>query len=90
MANIKKNHLHKINVESLNANNQSITIDSNKYFVSYSTVIAVKSGYDIYLDKKYWDYSSTTSRYRNIFLNLTTKETKKKIVNKEIKLIDLN
>ena len=35
----------------------------------------------IYLDENYWDYSVTTGKYRNIFLNETKKETEKKIAN---------
>ena len=44
----------------------------------------------IYLDKNFWDYSVTTSRYRNKFLGLNTKEIKSKIKNNEIQLINLN
>ena len=43
-----------------------------------------------YLDKKYWNFSNTTSKYRNKFLNETTKETIAKIKSGEYKLVDLN
>ena len=42
------------------------------------------------LDRKYWNYSNTTGKYRNIFLNETITETKKKIKSGEYKLTDLN
>jgi len=44
----------------------------------------------ITLDVNYWDYSKTTSKYRNEFLGESTKETKAKIKSGEYKLADLN
>ena len=43
-----------------------------------------------YLDKTYWDYSTTTGKYRNQFLGETKKETEKKIKSGEYALVDLN
>ena len=73
--------------------NQFIFTDEigNKYFQSYSSVIVKKDPLDqIYLDQKYWNYSNTTGKYRNIFLGETIKETKAKIKSGEYKLTDLN
>ena len=42
------------------------------------------------IDKHYWDYSTTTGRYRNIFLGETKKETQKKIDSGEYVLTNLN
>ena len=70
-----------------------ITVGNDKYFQSYSSIIAVDrfGKYPkIFLDKNHWNYSSTTSKYRNIFLNETTKETRAKIKSGEYKLRDLN
>jgi len=60
-------------------------------FQSYDSNIAFKS-YDgqILLDKIYWDYSVTTSKYRNLFLNESKKETEKKIENGTYILTDLS
>ena len=44
----------------------------------------------IYLDSTYWDYSVTTSKYRNQFLNETKKETQAKIDSGEYILTNLN
>jgi hypothetical protein len=44
----------------------------------------------IELDQKYWNYSNTTGKYRNIFLGETITETKKKIKSGEYILTDLN
>ena len=75
--------------------------DGNKFFQSYNSVIA-KIGLSktwlkdqdfnpkIYLDQKYWNYSNTTSKYRNIFLGETIKDTKAKIKSGEYILTDLN
>ena len=43
-----------------------------------------------YLDSRCWNYSKTTSKYRNIFLGETTKETQSKIDRGEYKLTNLN
>ena len=75
--------------------NQFEMIDDmeNTWFQSYDSIIAVKlplfNG-GIILDEYYWDYSRTTSKYRNIFLNMNTSEIKKAIRNGQIKLMDLN
>ena len=87
------------NIESSNGNkiaNQFVITDDkqNEYFQSYNSMI-VKKDYEsdqvkIYLDQKYWNYSNTTGKYRNIFLNETITETKKKIKSGEYILTDLN
>lgn len=86
------------NLKSTNGNrvpNQfDITHDNHNYFQSYNSII-VHINYNtaprtIELDSKYWNYSRTTSKYRNIFLGETTKETEAKIKNGEYKLVDLN
>ena len=78
------------------ANQYVIEADNNKYnysiFQSYDSSIVLKN-HDtgkIFLDEKYWNYSVTTSKYRNQFLNETTKETQAKINSGEYKLVDLN
>ena len=65
--------------------------NETEYFQSYNSII-VKREYkgNTYLDEKYWDYSRTTAKYRNIFLNETKKETQAKINNGTYKLVDLN
>lgn len=62
------------------------------YFQSYDSVIAKKNILtdEITLDKNYWDYSVTTGKYRNQFLNENKAETVKKIKSGEYKLADLN
>ena len=93
------------NMTSSNGNkvaNQFVITDenSNEYFQSYNSMI-VKKQYSnmgscgdeklqIYLDSKYWNFSNTTSKYRNKFLNETTKETIVKIKSGVDKLVDLN
>ena len=61
------------------------------YFQSYETMIAkVGDCGAIYLDKHYWDYSTTTGKYRNQFLNMNKDQTQKAINSGEIVLKDLN
>jgi len=94
------------NITSNNGNkiaNQFVITDNHKmgnkieYFQSYNSMIAKKIYDNIgayvvetYLDQKYWNYSNTTGKYRNIFLNETITETKKKIKSGEYILTDLN
>ena len=87
------------NISSNNGNkiaNQFVITDDrgNQYFQSYNSMIVNKDDdYEevkIFLDQKYWNYSNTTGKYRNIFLNETIKETKKKIKSGEYILTDLN
>ena len=63
-------------------------------FQSYDSVIVERVVWPketrIKLDEKYWDYSQTTGKYRNIFLGETKKETEKKIASGEYKLANLN
>ena len=63
-------------------------------FQSYKSIIAMKvdngDTYQIYLDSDTWDYSSTTGRYRNVFLGEDIHETRKKIKSGEYKLVALN
>ena len=73
---------------------------SRETFQSYDSIIAVRTVWgenavaggriDIELDEKYWDYSVTTGKYRNQFLNEGIADTRKKIKSGEYKLADLN
>ena len=64
--------------------------NGTKYFQSYNSIIVKKTNNNTYLDSYYYNYSRTTSKYRNIFLNETTKEIEKKIKNDVYKLTNLN
>ena len=59
-------------------------------FQSYKTIIAHKCGDSLELDSGSWDYSKTTSKYRNQFTGLTTAQTKAGIADGSIILTDLN
>ena len=61
--------------------------DGTEIYQSYKTTIAVRAiTGKIFLDEDSWNYSRTTSRYRNEFLGEKTKETKEKIKSGEYKL----
>ena len=86
--------------------NQFIIHDdnNNKYFQSYnSTIVKIENwgvakdigeiygcSKKVYLDKRFWNYSTTTGKYRNIFLEESRKETEKKIKDGTYILTDLN
>ena len=67
-----------------------INFDNKEYFKSYDSMIVKIENGRVYLDETYWDYSKTTSKYRNQFLGDTTKETQRKIKSGEYILTDLN
>lgn len=86
------------NVQNMMSNNGNIIpnqfeifTNEGKFFQSYSSVIAAKL-HDgrILLDKSKWDYSVTTSKYRNLFLGMNKKEIESLIESGEIKLVNLN
>ena len=71
-------------VETLSNNQVVITTPEGTAFFSYGTLIASKSKGVVHLTNK-WDYSNTTSKYRNKFLGETTKETRAKLESGEYK-----
>lgn len=63
-----------------------------KVFQSYDSIIVKIDNINgrVYLDESYWNYSSTTIKYRNIFLGEDSKTTLMKIKNGEYLLTNLN
>ena len=84
------------NMRSHNGNkvaNQFIidTGDGVRWFRSYNSNIArVDADGNVTLDATYWDYSTTTSRYRNLFLGNDTATCKRFIKSGVYRLGDLN
>ena len=73
------------------ANQFELYTDKGRYFQSYRSIIAfINNKGQVFLDDYYWDYSKTTGKYRNIFLNEGIVETRKKIKSGEYKLKELN
>jgi len=74
-------------------NQYEIRIGNKIYFQSYNSIICKIQDGKIYLDSYYWNYSRTTSKYLNIFLNSFLRDPfniKDKIAQKEFKLTNLN
>jgi len=68
-----------------------IWTDEEQFFQSYQTIIGRRDNEgNVTLDKNRWDYSVTTSKYRNQWLGMNTKEIKKAIDNGTIKIMNLN
>lgn len=74
--------------------NQFVITDNNSdaYFQSYNSMIArrINATDTIELDKKFWNYSATTSKYLARFLGVPNKEIKQKVKSGEYVLVDLN
>jgi hypothetical protein len=58
------------------------------YFQSYKTVIAFKPKNGPIILSRKWDYSSTTGKYRNIFLKEKINVTREKLLTGEYKKVD--
>ena len=68
-----------------------IVTPEGHYFQSYKSIIAFRDNEGkIYLDVNKWDYSTTTGKYRNIFLNENKHLTQKKINSNVYSLVNLN
>lgn len=82
------------NIESYKGNatpNQFIIEDRGvTYFQSYNSIIVKIDKGEVFLDEKYWNYSKTTGKYRNIFLGEDKKEIERKIKEGTYTLINLN
>ncbi len=72
------------------ANQFIISTDEGIFFQSYNSIICKQADGKTYLDSYYWDFSVTTGKYRNIFLNEGIAETRKKIDSGEYILTNLN
>ena len=72
------------------ANQFVISTDTTTYFQSYNSLVICQTNGKTYLDRSSWDYSTTTGKYRNLFLRETKAETQKKINSGEYILTDLN
>ena len=78
-------------------NQFEVTTERGKWYRSYeSNIVLVDNDGQVWLDKQYWDYSPTTSKYRNMFLGnvdgryVDTKICKQLIRERVYKLTDLN
>lgn len=71
-------------------NQFEIQTDKGMVFQSYASVIAAKINGKVYLDSNKWDYSVTTGKYRNIFLDEKKADTERKIKSGVYILTDLN
>lgn len=74
-------------VENLAPNQIIIKTDNAVIFQSYQSIIAIEFENKIYLSDK-WDYSKTTGKYRNRFLNEDKKATEKKIQSGEYLILN--
>lgn len=72
------------------ANQFIIETERGEVFQSYDSIIGVKERGQVTLDETYWDYSTTTGKYRNQWLDEKKPETQRKIDSGEYKLADLN
>lgn len=93
----KKLNIPRVRVRSMTsrsgravANQFTISTDKGSFFQSYNTIIVFRGHDKVYLDINAWDYSRTTGKYRNIFLNEDKGTTEQKIKSGEYTLINLN
>lgn len=83
-------NLDNLRVIPMGKHQYIIKSDGVRIFQSYLSIIAIKEGKMVILDKNDWDYSRTTGKYRNQFLNENKATTEKKIKSGEYYTADLN
>lgn len=83
-------NLDNLKVITLSANQYIIKSDDARIFQSYDTIIAIRTGGMTILDEDNWDYSRTTGKYRNKFLDENKADTERKIKEKRYVLAKLN
>jgi len=72
-------------------NQFEIQHNGERYFQSYRSIICMEDRKgQIWLDPDFWNYSRTTSTYRNQFLDEMIATTRKKIESGEYKFKSLN
>ena len=72
------------------ANQFLIKIGGTEYFQSYDSIIGMWDKDGITLDETYWEYSTTTAKYRNQWLRMNKAQIQERIKNGSIKLANLN
>jgi len=90
--------MNRTNVENMTSssgrsvpNQFVINTSDGVFFQSYKSVICfIDNEGNTYLDENKCNYSTTTGKYRNIFLNEKKRETEKKIKEGTYRLYDLN
>ena len=81
----------KYKLENIGANQQHMSTFEGRYFISYGKIVVfIDNEGKITLDRTCWDYSVTTSRYRNKFIGEGIAETRLKLKYGEYKLANLN
>jgi hypothetical protein len=93
MGNIKKiSNLINNNNNKEVKNQFSITTENGILFQSYKSIICFidQKNNKIYLDGKYYNYSTTTSKHRNNFLRVDNKTFNDNLKNNKYILTDLN
>lgn len=72
-------------------NQFEIITPEGRYFQSYQSIIAfIGNNGKVKIDAKYWDYSVTTGKYRNLFLGEKRKVTERKMKSGEYEVTNLN
>lgn len=65
--------------------------DGSEIFNSYGkNIVEYSKNHKIYFDKKYWNFSNTTSKWRNKYMGVDSKWVKDAIKNGIVKFKDLN
>jgi len=83
--------MFNVKVEKLDkqGNQIGVRVGGHRYFFSYGRCIVwVDDSGQVHLSEQYWDYSRTTSKYRNKFLCESSQETEQKVKSGQYVLLD--
>ena len=83
-------NLDNLKVVPLGPNQYVIKSDGARIFQSYDSIIALKTDGMVILDENKWDYSRTTGKYRNKFLDENKADIERRIKEGRYFLANLN
>lgn len=76
-------------IEHMAKNQVIVEIGPGSYFFqSYQSVVAARIRGKVYVDKGTYDYSRTTSKWRNRFLGMDNAEFNRQLNSGEIQIVD--
>jgi len=79
----------RLRVEPQSPNCELVVVNGYSILYSYGSPVVLRYG-KVYLDERYWDYSNTTGKHRNRYLDENIETTRRKIENGTYELVDID
>lgn len=79
----------RLRVEPQSPNCELVVVNGYSILYSYGSPVVLRYG-KVYLDERYWDYSKSTGKHRNRYLDENIETTRRKIENGTYELVDID